>query len=105
VHSRGGDGADSIEALAKGCMKRGCACMCAPPIPTACQSRVQCRWEDARNAVSQLWMPDHAIAHARLAGISKDLIINCWPMAKILEWARTFPASMASNASTSAFIR
>jgi histidinol phosphatase-like PHP family hydrolase len=57
------------------------------------------------HAASQLWMADYAIAHARLAGISKDLIINCWPVAKILEWARTFRASMASNATTSAFIR
>lgn len=31
---------------------------------------------------------DIAIAHARLAGIPKDRIINYWPNAKILDWAR-----------------
>jgi histidinol phosphatase-like PHP family hydrolase len=52
------------------------------------------------HAASQLWMADYAIAHARLARISKDRIINCWPSAKILEWTRTFHASTTSNART-----
>jgi histidinol phosphatase-like PHP family hydrolase len=39
------------------------------------------------HAASQLWMADYAIAHARLAGIPKERVINCWPVAKILDWA------------------
>jgi histidinol phosphatase-like PHP family hydrolase len=52
------------------------------------------------HAANQLWMADYAIAHARLAGIAKDRIINCWPVPKILEWTRTFHASTTSNART-----
>jgi histidinol phosphatase-like PHP family hydrolase len=51
------------------------------------------------HAANQLWMADYAIAHARLAGIPPNRIINCWPAADILHWARTFPRSAASNAS------
>jgi hypothetical protein len=39
------------------------------------------------------------LAHARLAGISKERIINYWPIERILEWARTFRPLPASNAS------
>jgi putative hydrolase len=39
------------------------------------------------HAANQLWMADYAIAHARLAGIPKERIINCWPPSRILEWA------------------
>ena len=53
------------------------------------------------HAADQLWMADYAIAHARLAGIPTDRIINCWPAAEILEWARTFRPLAASNAQTS----
>ena len=28
-----------------------------------------------------------AIAHARLAGVSADRVINCWPLDRLLEWA------------------
>ena len=49
------------------------------------------------HAADQLWMADYAIAHARLAGISKDRIINCWPVDRIVEWARTFRGMAASN--------
>jgi histidinol phosphatase-like PHP family hydrolase len=52
------------------------------------------------HAADQLWMADYAIAHARLAGISKDRIVNCWPADKILEWSRTFRPLKASNAKT-----
>ena len=52
------------------------------------------------HAADQLWMADYAIAHARLAGIPKDRIINCWPIDKIVTWARTFRRSTASNAKT-----
>jgi histidinol phosphatase-like PHP family hydrolase len=30
-----------------------------------------------------------AIAHARLAGIPTDRIVNCWPLERLLEWARS----------------
>ena len=51
------------------------------------------------HAADQLWMADYAIAHARLAGIPANRIINCWPSAEISGWARTFPRRTASNAS------
>ena len=41
------------------------------------------------HAADQLWMADYAIAHARLAGIPSSRIINCWPAADVLQWART----------------
>jgi histidinol phosphatase-like PHP family hydrolase len=41
---------------------------------------------DAHSA-DQLWMADYAIAHARLAGIPAERVVNCWPAGKILEWA------------------
>ena len=43
------------------------------------------------HAADQLWMADYAIAHASLAGIPAGRIVNCWPPAEILRWARTFP--------------
>jgi putative hydrolase len=39
------------------------------------------------HAGDQLWMADYAIAHARLAGIPVERILNCWPPDKIREWA------------------
>jgi putative hydrolase len=39
------------------------------------------------HAGDQLWMADYAIAHARLAGIPSDRIVNCWPPDRIQEWA------------------
>jgi histidinol phosphatase-like PHP family hydrolase len=30
-----------------------------------------------------------AIAHARLAGIPTDRIVNCWPLERLMEWARS----------------
>ena len=52
------------------------------------------------HAADQLWMADYALAHARLAGISRERIINCWPVADILRWARTFGPRAASNATS-----
>ena len=37
-------------------------------------------------------LPRHAataIAHARLAGVPTDRIVNCWPLERLLEWARS----------------
>ena len=39
------------------------------------------------HAVSQFDFTDIALAHARLAGVPKSRIINCWPLEKLLEWA------------------
>jgi histidinol phosphatase-like PHP family hydrolase len=52
------------------------------------------------HAADQLWMADYAIAHATLAGIPRERIINCWPVDKILQWARTFRPFTASKAAT-----
>ena len=30
-----------------------------------------------------------AIAHARLAGVPTDRVVNCWPLERLLEWARS----------------
>jgi putative hydrolase len=30
-----------------------------------------------------------AIAHARLAGVPTERVVNCWPLKKLLEWARS----------------
>jgi putative hydrolase len=38
------------------------------------------------HAADQLWMADYAVAHARLAGIPPDRIINCWPVDRLIEW-------------------
>jgi putative hydrolase len=35
---------------------------------------------------AQLAYAETAIAHARLAGIPKERVINCWPRAQLLEW-------------------
>ena len=36
---------------------------------------------------AQLVYAETAIAHARLAGIPRDRIVNCWPLKKLLAWA------------------
>jgi putative hydrolase len=40
---------------------------------------------DAHSA-RELRHAEAAIAHARLAGIPADRVINCWPVARLLEW-------------------
>jgi len=37
---------------------------------------------------SQLMYEDYALAHARLAGIPAARVINTWPTARLLEWAK-----------------
>lgn len=39
------------------------------------------------HASDQWWYADTALAHARLAGIPRDRLINCWPLARLLDWA------------------
>jgi putative hydrolase len=41
------------------------------------------------HAVSQFDFTDIALAHARLAGVPRARIINCWPLDKLLAWAET----------------
>ena len=41
------------------------------------------------HAVSQLAFAETAIAHARLAGVPRSRIINCWGLEKLLDWAAT----------------
>lgn len=40
---------------------------------------------DAHSA-EELGFADIAIAHARLAGVPTDRVINCWPFPRLLEW-------------------
>jgi len=39
------------------------------------------------HATDQWWYAETALAHARLAGVPKDRVINCWPLSRLLEWA------------------
>jgi histidinol phosphatase-like PHP family hydrolase len=39
------------------------------------------------HAVSQFHFTETAIAHARLAGVPRARVINCWPLDQLLEWA------------------
>jgi putative hydrolase len=41
---------------------------------------------DAHGATDFLFA-DTAIAHARLAGVPADRVINCWPIDRLIEWA------------------
>lgn len=52
-------------------------------IPSGCFFAVD---SDA-HAVSQFDFTDIALAHARLAGVPRSRIINCWPLEKLLAWA------------------
>lgn len=39
------------------------------------------------HGTEQWWYAETALAHARIAGIPKERVINCWPLAKLLDWA------------------
>ena len=39
------------------------------------------------HAADQWWYADIALAHARLAGIPRDRVINCWPLSRLLDWS------------------
>jgi histidinol phosphatase-like PHP family hydrolase len=41
------------------------------------------------HTTTQLRYADTALAHARLAGIPPDRIVNCWPTERLLEWLRS----------------
>ena len=38
------------------------------------------------HTTTQLWYAEIALAHARLAGIPADRIVNCWPLDRLLGW-------------------
>jgi histidinol phosphatase-like PHP family hydrolase len=38
------------------------------------------------HSTSELQYADTAIAHARLAGLPRERVVNCWPLAQLLEW-------------------
>ncbi len=38
------------------------------------------------HTTTQLWYSDIALAHARLAAVPVDRIVNCWPLARLLAW-------------------
>ena len=38
------------------------------------------------HATSQLWYSDIAVAHALLARIPVDRIVNCWPLERLQAW-------------------
>jgi histidinol phosphatase-like PHP family hydrolase len=40
------------------------------------------------HSTRELRYAETAIAHARLAGVPADRIVNCWPLDRLLEWAR-----------------
>ena len=39
------------------------------------------------HSTRELGYAETAIAHARLAGIPPDRVINCWPLDRLLDWA------------------
>jgi histidinol phosphatase-like PHP family hydrolase len=39
------------------------------------------------HAADQWWYAETALAHSRIAGIPRARIINCWPLARLLDWA------------------
>jgi histidinol phosphatase-like PHP family hydrolase len=41
------------------------------------------------HSVPELRYVETAIAHARLAGVPADRVINCWPVDRLLEWTAT----------------
>jgi putative hydrolase len=43
---------------------------------------------DAHGA-SDFAYAETAVAHARLAGVPADRVINCWPVDRLLQWAGT----------------
>jgi putative hydrolase len=40
------------------------------------------------HAADQWWYAETGLAHARIAGVPRERVVNCWPRAALLEWAR-----------------
>ena len=47
------------------------------------------------HSTRELRYAETAIAHARLAGVPKDRVINCWPVEKLLEWLKSRTTTIA----------
>ena len=41
------------------------------------------------HATDQWWYAETGLAHARLAGVPRSRVINCWPLAQLLDWAQS----------------
>ena len=41
------------------------------------------------HSTGELRYAETAIAHARLAGVPTDRIVNCWPLERLMKWARS----------------
>ena len=41
------------------------------------------------HAADQWWYAETGLAHARIAGVPRARVINCWPLAKLMEWAHS----------------
>jgi putative hydrolase len=52
-------------------------------VPSGCLFAID---SDA-HATDQWWYAETALAHARLAGVPRDRVINCWPLSRLLDWA------------------
>lgn len=48
---------------------------------------------DAHSA-AELRYAETAVAHARLAGIPSDRIVNCWPLNRLLDWSKSRKGQM-----------
>ncbi len=40
------------------------------------------------HAGDQWWYAETALAHARIAGVPRSRVINCWPLARLIDWAQ-----------------
>jgi histidinol phosphatase-like PHP family hydrolase len=50
------------------------------------------------HAADQWWYAETALAHSRIAGIPRARIVNCWPLARLLEWARVRASGSSAQA-------
>ena len=53
-------------------------------VPSGCLFAID---SDA-HATDQWWFAETALAHARIAGVPRDRVINCWPLSRLLEWSQ-----------------
>ena len=63
-----------------------------PPRPLLMLAKaLGCRFaiDSDAHATDQWWYAETALAHARIAGVPRSRVINCWPLAQLLEWAHS----------------
>lgn len=53
----------------------------------AVQSGCRFALDSDADGTGQWWYAETALAHARLAGVPRARVINCWPLARLLDWA------------------